>query len=81
MTRALPPPFLVIATQNPIEQEGTYPLPEAQLDRFFYKLIVTYPSAEELTEVINRTTEAAAPAPEKVVTGEALRDMQALVLV
>jgi MoxR-like ATPase len=53
---ALPEPFLVMATQNPIEQEGTYPLPEAQLDRFFFKLIVPYPSKAELAEIINRTT-------------------------
>lgn len=49
-------PFLVMATQNPIEQEGTYPLPEAQLDRFFFKLLVPYPSKAELAEVVNRTT-------------------------
>src|SRR5258706_54061 len=55
--RKLDEPFFVLATQNPIDQEGTYPLPEAQLDRFFFKLIVTYPSATELTEVITRTTE------------------------
>src|SRR5881275_2808117 len=52
-------PFFVMATQNPIEQEGTYPLPEAQLDRFFFKLLVNYPSASELTEVLTRTTEGA----------------------
>jgi MoxR-like ATPase len=49
-------PFLVMATQNPIEQEGTYPLPEAQLDRFMLKLLVTYPSKEELADIVNRTT-------------------------
>src|SRR5947199_4754465 len=54
--RRLAEPFFVLATQNPIDQEGTYPLPEAQLDRFFFKLLVGYPSAEELTEVLNRTT-------------------------
>lgn len=57
-TRPLGPPFLVMATQNPIEQEGTYPLPEAQLDRFFYKLIVGYSSREELCEILERTTAA-----------------------
>lgn len=57
-TRPLGPPFLVMATQNPIEQEGTYPLPEAQLDRFFYKLIVGYSTREELCEILNRTTAA-----------------------
>ena len=55
--RRLPEPFFVLATQNPIDQEGTYPLPEAQLDRFFFKLVVTYPTAADLHEVLNRTTE------------------------
>src|SRR5215813_696765 len=55
--RKLVEPFFVMATQNPIDQEGTYPLPEAQLDRFFFKLLVGYPSAGELTEVLTRTTE------------------------
>src|SRR5438093_4548864 len=53
--RKLAEPFFVLATQNTIDQEGTYPLPEAQLDRFFFKLLVGYPSGSELTEVINRT--------------------------
>jgi MoxR-like ATPase len=57
-TRPLGPPFLVMATQNPIEQEGTYPLPEAQLDRFFFKLIVGYSTREELCEILERTTSA-----------------------
>src|SRR5438270_6399434 len=57
--RKLGEPFFVMATQNPIDQEGTYPLPEAQLDRFFFKLLVNYPSANELTEVLTRTTEGA----------------------
>ena len=52
----LPKPFHVLATQNPLEQEGTYPLPEAQLDRFFYKLIVQYSGRDELREILNRTT-------------------------
>jgi MoxR-like ATPase len=51
-------PFMVLATQNPIELEGTYPLPEAQLDRFFFKLLVPHPSPEELTEILHRTTRA-----------------------
>src|SRR5881394_3456023 len=55
--RKLEEPFFVMATQNPIDQEGTYPLPEAQLDRFFFKLLVGYPSASELSEVLTRTTE------------------------
>src|SRR5687768_5080636 len=54
--RKLEEPFFVMATQNPLEQEGTYPLPEAQLDRFFYKLIVKYSGREELKEILNRTT-------------------------
>jgi MoxR-like ATPase len=52
----MPRPFLVLATQNPIEMEGTYPLPEAQLDRFLLKLNVQYPGADELHEILNRTT-------------------------
>jgi len=55
-TRSLPVPFFVLATQNPIELEGTYPLPEAQLDRFFFKAIVPFPSMEELLEIARRTT-------------------------
>jgi MoxR-like ATPase len=55
-TRPLPRPFLVMATQNPIEMEGTYPLPEAQLDRFLFKVIVPFPSADELVAVVQRTT-------------------------
>src|SRR5258705_13997141 len=59
--RRLEEPFFVLATQNPIDQEGTYPLPEAQLDRFFFKLVVTYPNAADLHEVLTRTTEGAKP--------------------
>jgi len=55
-TRALPTPFFVLATQNPIELEGTYPLPEAQLDRFFFKALVPFPNEEELLEIARRTT-------------------------
>jgi len=54
--RMLPQPFFVLATQNPLEQEGTYPLPEAQLDRFFFKINVPFPTLEELVEIIDRTT-------------------------
>ena len=53
-THELEPPFLVMATQNPIEMEGTYPLPEAQLDRFLMKILVTYPSREELSRIVER---------------------------
>jgi MoxR-like ATPase len=62
-------PFLVLATQNPLEMEGTYPLPEAQLDRFFFKLKVLYPSAEELHTIVERTTAKTAPSVEKVING------------
>ena len=60
-TRKLPVPFFVLATQNPIELEGTYPLPEAQLDRFFFKALVPFPSTEELLEIARRTTGAEVP--------------------
>ena len=77
--RRLAEPFFVMATQNPIDQEGTYPLPEAQLDRFFFKLLVGYPSAEELTEVLTRTTEGLCAQINRVVTREALLELMALV--
>jgi len=77
--RRLDEPFFVLATQNPIDQEGTYPLPEAQLDRFFFKLVVGYPSAAELSEVLNRTTEGIRVTPEKVLTGEGLKSLQSLI--
>jgi MoxR-like ATPase len=60
-TRPLPVPFFVLATQNPIELEGTYPLPEAQLDRFFFKLLVPFPSESELLEIARRTTGESTP--------------------
>ena len=66
-THPLPEPFLVLATQNPIEQEGTYPLPEAQVDRFLLKLRVDYPSAEEEREILDRMTGAKIPAVDAVV--------------
>jgi len=77
--RKLAEPFFVLATQNPIDQEGTYPLPEAQLDRFFFKLVVGYPSADELTEVINRTTENQRATVSKVLDGATLMELQRLV--
>ena len=77
--RRLAEPFFVLATQNPIDQEGTYPLPEAQLDRFFFKLIVGYPSAADLTEVLNRTTEGRKATLVKVVDGAGLLELQQLV--
>ena len=77
--RRLAEPFFVLATQNPIDQEGTYPLPEAQLDRFFFKLLVGYPTAGELTEVLNRTTENVRLHPERVVGRDVLLELQQLV--
>jgi MoxR-like ATPase len=72
---ALAAPFFVLATQNPLEMEGTYPLPEAQLDRFFFKLIVPYPSAEDLTEILRRTTTNLEPAVNRVADGKAILAM------
>ena len=72
-------PFFVMATQNPIEQEGTYPLPEAQLDRFFFKLVVEYSTREELSTIIDRTTKGEWEQPEKVMDGAEIRKWQALV--
>lgn len=69
-TYELPKPFLVLATQNPIDQEGTYPLPEAQMDRFIMKLHVTYPKRDEEKEVLNRMTETYAPTVNRVATIE-----------
>src|SRR6266478_2848311 len=77
--RKLVEPFFVLATQNPIDQEGTYPLPEAQLDRFFFKLLVGYPSAEELTDVLTRTTEGSRAQVARVVTRDTLLDLMTLV--
>ena len=71
-TRPLPRPFFVLATQNPIELEGTYPLPEAQLDRFFFKSLVPFPSQEELLEIARRTTGNTTPQLEAVADAEAI---------
>jgi MoxR-like ATPase len=68
-SRPLPAPFFVLATQNPIEMEGTYPLPEAQLDRFLLKLRVRYPAIEELNAIIDRTTHARPVSVERVMSG------------
>jgi MoxR-like ATPase len=68
-----------MATQNPIEQEGTYPLPEAQLDRFLFKLVVGYSTREELTTILDRTTRGERPRAEKVMDGETLLRFQGLV--
>ncbi|PYM20707.1 MAG: AAA family ATPase [Candidatus Rokuibacteriota bacterium] len=69
VSRPLPGPFFVLATQNPIEMEGTYPLPEAQLDRFLLKLRVRYPALEELNAIIDRTTQARTVAVDRVMSG------------
>jgi MoxR-like ATPase len=72
-------PFFVMATQNPIEQEGTYPLPEAQLDRFFFKLIVNYSGRDEMATILDRTTRNEWPQAEKVMDGAEIRQWQGLV--
>jgi len=72
-------PFFVMATQNPIEQEGTYPLPEAQLDRFFFKLLVGYSDRKELTTIIERTTTGYKPDIQAVMSGEKIIAAQELV--
>lgn len=72
-------PFLVMATQNPIEQEGTYPLPEAQLDRFFFKLIVNYSGREEMATILERTTTGNWPRAEKIMDGREIEEWQKLV--
>lgn len=72
-------PFFVMATQNPIEQEGTYPLPEAQLDRFFFKLVVPYSNRTEIATILDRTTRGDWPTPEKIMDGNEIRSWQGLV--
>jgi MoxR-like ATPase len=82
-TYELPRPFFVLATQNPIDQEGTYPLPEAQTDRFLIKLVLDYPSYEEERDIVNLYTGSgsggAAPAVDKVLTREEIKQIQSLV--
>ena len=77
-TRRLPEPFFVLATQNPLEMEGTYPLPEAQLDRFFFKIDVPFPSVDDLVEIANRTTASSTPYAEPAADGARIRAMQTL---
>ena len=79
-THPLDPPFLVFATQNPIEQEGTYPLPEAQLDRFMLQVDVNYPSMEEEVEIVKRGTSAVKPVIQKILSPERIIELQELVL-
>lgn len=69
-------PFLVLATQNPLEMDGTYPLPEAQLDRFFLKLQVNFPSFDDLSEIVDRTTQRHDPAPQPILTTEKILQAQ-----
>src|SRR2546425_9515042 len=78
-SRPLPAPFFVLATQNPIEMEGTYPLPEAQLDRFLFKLRVRYPAVEELNAIIDRTTQVHAVSVERVMSGPAVLGFRELI--
>ena len=75
----LPQPFFVLATQNPIEQEGTYPLPEAQLDRFMFNIKVRYPSAEEELEIIKKTTTGKNEEPDCVLSGEECLQIQSMI--
>jgi len=77
-THKLSEPFFVMATQNPLEMEGTYPLPEAQLDRFFCKLLVKYPLMSELETILDRTTEASSPKAQPVLSGERILEMSQL---
>jgi len=74
----LEPPFFVLATQNPLEMEGTYPLPEAQLDRFMFKVLVPFPSEEDLVSIVERTTGAESPTAAKVCTAVEVVEMQRL---
>ena len=77
VSRKLEEPFFVLATQNPIEQDGTYPLPEAQMDRFMFKIIVKNPSLDELLEIVNMTQKTMAEVADAACTGEELLEMRA----
>ncbi len=78
-THRLTEPFFVMATQNPLEMEGTYPLPEAQLDRFLFKLVVRYPAFEEFELIMDRTTQADEPSAERIFDGHDVNRMRHLV--
>src|SRR5437588_12246451 len=78
-TSHLPEPFFVLATQNPIEQEGTYPLPEAQLDRFMFNIIVSYPDRDEELEIMKRTTSLAKAELEALLSAEQILHLQNVV--
>ncbi len=75
-THKLEPPFFVLATQNPLEMEGTYPLPEAQLDRFFYKLRIAYPEPEDMHEIMDRTTRREEPEAGRVLARDQILVMR-----
>jgi MoxR-like ATPase len=79
MRHRLPEPFFVLATQNPIEQEGTYPLPEAQQDRFMFNVFVDYPTEEEEFRIVELTTSVYQPQIERVLSADAILDIQAIV--
>ncbi|MCW5775188.1 MAG: MoxR family ATPase [Phycisphaeraceae bacterium] len=79
VTYRLDEPFLVLATQNPIEQEGTYPLPEAQLDRFIFKIVVGYSQLDDLITILDRTTGQETPHPAKIMDGPRILEAQRLV--
>ena len=76
VSRKLSEPFFVLATQNPIEQDGTYPLPEAQMDRFMFKIIVKNPSLDELMDIVNMTQKTMAEVADKACSGEELLEMR-----
>ena len=79
-TYELPRPFIVLATQNPLEMEGTYPLPEAQMDRFMFKTLVNFPSIEELSEIMDITVEGNNTEPEKIISGADIIDIRQRIL-
>src|SRR5438067_1923720 len=78
-TRQLPLPFFVLATQNPIEHEGTYPLPEAQLDRFFLQIAIGYPNEEDERRIVSETTGSTEVVLEKVLDAKAVIELQNVV--
>ncbi|NLX69933.1 MAG: AAA domain-containing protein [Clostridiales bacterium] len=78
VTRKLPQPFFVLATQNPIEQEGTYPLPEAQLDRFLFKILVDFPSLDELHDIVDMTTSGNEVHAQRVADGQIIMQLRAV---
>src|SRR5262249_49837501 len=77
-TYSLEPPFLVMATQNPIEMEGTYPLPEAQLDRFLMKILVNFPSRNDLSKIVDLTTKSEDPELRQVLDRSQIADLKAI---